>query len=234
VGSWPRRLNAKVVRVIHETRPYARGGHGAVAVLSHLRDLLPQSCQPSRLTLNVGLLLLEGASQLQLRLNEHVVVVHRPALLLIQVQPGAQCWRWRTVGRANALGVCRQRCKNDQARNEKHRSNLRFRHGVYPPPSPNHCRLGFRQAAEHSIIRRRGPVNKSAAVGLRRTAKSKRKGTGPCFRPVGPSVSDLLGPKNGPVPGLCSSPAVGLYWAYRHTDCADFADSQGRQPPVSD
>jgi hypothetical protein len=41
----------------------------------------------------------------------------------------------------------------------------------------------------------------------RRTAKSKQKGTGPCFRPAVPGVSDLLKPKNGPVPGLCSSPA---------------------------
>jgi hypothetical protein len=40
----------------------------------------------------------------------------------------------------------------------------------------------------------------------RRTAKSKQKGTGPCFRPAVPSASDVLEPRNGPVPGLCSSP----------------------------
>ncbi len=42
---------------------------------------------------------------------------------------------------------------------------------------------------------------------IARTATSKAKGTGPCFRPTISRKSSAIEPKNGPVPGLCSSPA---------------------------
>ena len=40
----------------------------------------------------------------------------------------------------------------------------------------------------------------------RRTAKSNAKGSGPCFRPRISREFDSFAPKNGPDPGLCSSP----------------------------
>jgi hypothetical protein len=69
---------------------------------------------------------------------------------------------------------------------------------------PTTLRAQFTTSGEvGSMVRSRSWRASSIAGGLQ---SPDTKGIGPCFRPTVARPEGVISPKNGPVPGLCSSP----------------------------